>query len=169
MRPLFIAGSFSPFAMDTENASIARPTPSRMLLMTKTIFHSIVSSPPSVPGNRKTQTQRLPCLSIQSKIKSVQGRTHAQKLCVSHESRILKQARPAVSMLTCCMPDRHACYSLKRCVVFCLVYPFRLQLVKNNSHSFDFYSIFLKNQAEYCGTVWKTYRGFQSHNRGSPP
>ena len=40
----FIFGSFKPFAMDTEKASIASPTPSKILLTTKTKLQLILTS-----------------------------------------------------------------------------------------------------------------------------
>ena len=89
--PLFMPGSFRPLARDTEKASIASPTPSRMLLKKNAKLKSIFVPPCDKKSGCGTTT---PGVGAKEK-DSMYG-------CPSiHESRKLKQASPLGSMLTC--------------------------------------------------------------------
>src|SRR5699024_11264861 len=75
IRRRFILGSFRPLAIDTEKASIARPTPSSILLTKKRKLHSIIGSsmdsflgakktgaaPAAVPGGPSGEGRQTPC------------------------------------------------------------------------------------------------------------
>ena len=104
MRPARILGSCSPFASDTENASIASPTPSSTLLNTNKKLHSIVKTP-SAAYVLKNKT---PCAALAAhRVLCYKTKDSMYSRLALHESRKLKQARRSpASMLTCCAPAR---------------------------------------------------------------
>ena len=99
-----ILGSCRPFAIETENASMARPTPSRALLRKNKKLHSIINPPDADCGKNKTRGRCGIPHPVPGRFFQTDSMCRAWYIAPDHMS-LANESKPdsrTVIVLTCC-------------------------------------------------------------------